>query len=168
MTAPYYRIDLKNIPQRYEAESLLSVLPASPLPLKREVEKFARYFRREFDFDIVPFDVGDREHYTAYLFSNGERSVWVGACCFRTSYFEDIDLYTETLKWVWLHPYFRRSGVLSSCWKTLRDNHGDFYIDTPVSPPMQEFLRKHNKDSAWYSLLDGKEPDLARIKAAAR
>jgi hypothetical protein len=64
-----------------------SVFPASPLPLKREVEKLARYFRREFNFDFVQFDVGDTESYTAYLFSDRPRSVWGGGLLFPNALF---------------------------------------------------------------------------------
>ena len=165
MPAPYYRINLKNIPQRYQTESLLKVLPTSPLLLRQEVETIARYFLREFRYDSIQFDQNDRGPYTAYLFADSDQSVWAGACCFRSRYFRDIDMESEALQWVWLHPYLRGRGILTTCWKTLRDNHGDFYISPPVSPPMREFLLAHNKDSAWYTMFQCKEPDWADIKS---
>ncbi len=161
---PYYLINLKNIPQRYRTESLLKVLPTSPLLLRRGVEKIARYFLREFHYDSIQFDQNDRGPYTAYLFADSDQSVWAGACCFRSRYFRDIDMETEALQWVWLHPYFRGRGILKSCWKTLRDSHGDFCMAPPVSPPMREFLLIYNKDSAWYPIFQCKKPDLADIK----
>lgn len=54
-----YRIDLKEIPARYRARHILEVHPYSPLLLRKEVEKFAYYFRREFDYDFVQFDSAD-------------------------------------------------------------------------------------------------------------
>ena len=164
MPVPYYRIELRNIPKRYQTESLLKVLPTSPLLLKREVEKFARYFLHEFRYDSIQFDKNDHGPYTAYLFADGDKSVWTGACCFRNRKFHSIDMEVEALQWIWLHPYSRSRGILSACWEGFRANHGDFYVEPPISPSMREFLLKHNKDSAWYPTFQGKKPDLAEIK----
>ncbi len=166
----YYRIDLRDIPDRYQRESLLKVLPTSPLPLKREVEKFAYYFRREFHYDFVQYEASESGPYTAYLFGSPEQTVWVGACCFRSRHFgdprtPDIDIECEGLQWAWLHPYFRGRGILKKNWGTLRNRHGDFCSEPPLSPAMREFLLKHSKDSAWYPVYEGKRPDLADIKS---
>ena len=102
MRDSYYRIDLRGVPEQYRRESLLKVLPRSPLRLRREVEKLAYYFRREFHYDFVQFGASDNEPYTAYLFSRD--SVWLGACCFRTPYYADLDSKIETLAWIWARP----------------------------------------------------------------
>jgi hypothetical protein len=152
MSLSYYRIDLKGIPKRYQSESLLKVVFTSPVYLRREVEKFARYFKNEFRYDSMQFDQKDREPYTAYLFADSEQSVWAGACCFRSRPTHCNEMKSEALHWVWLHPYLRGRGILKTCWKTLRTNHGDFYIQPPISRPMRKFILSHNKDSAWYTI----------------
>lgn len=162
----YYRIDLRQIPRRYQHESLLRVIPSSPLALKQEVEKLAYYFRREFHYDFVQFEASETGPFDAYLFSSLSDfpPVWAGACCFRTRHFDDLDAEIQGFQWMWLHPYFRGRGILSSQWKTLRTNHGDFYPEPPVSPAMKEFLLRRNKDSIWYPLFEGEQLDVAAIK----
>jgi hypothetical protein len=160
----YYRIDLQQIPKRFAMEPLVRVRSDSPLHLKRAVKRLADYFHREFPHDIHPFDVEDRDPYTSYLLPCPERSVWAGACCFRPRRFSDLDMTCEVLYWAWLHPYLRGCGILKRHWKALRANHGDFYIEQPFSPAMREFLRKHNTDSVWYPLFEGKKPDAALIR----
>jgi hypothetical protein len=187
LATPYYRIDLPKIPQEYESETLLTVLPGSPLPLRREVDRFAYYFRREFHYDFVQFDAGkaaasDLEcysfdsdsSYTAYLFADCEERAetnggmfWVGAGCFRIRQYENLDnLPVEVFDWAWIHPYFRSRGILSSHWKRLRRRHGDFLMwQTPFSPTVRKFALQNQKDSIWYPIYEGKEPDWAAIRA---
>ena len=107
----------------------------------------------------------DSDPYTACLFADDERSVWAGACWFRTDQFTNLDLSVESLHWIRLHPYCRGRGVLKKHWNTFRANHGDFYVEQPFSWAMREFLLKHNQDSVWYPIFEGKRPDLADIKA---
>ena len=107
----------------------------------------------------------DSDPYTACLFADDERSVWAGACWFRTDQFTNLDLSVESLHWIRLHPYCRGRGVLKKHWSTFRANHGDFYVEQPFSWAMREFLLKHNQDSVWYPIFEGKRPDLADIKA---
>jgi hypothetical protein len=187
LATPYYRIDLPKIPQEYESETLLTVLPGSPLPLRREVDRFAHYFRREFRYDFFQSDAGksaasDLERYsyvsdssyTAYLFADGEERAetngdmfWVGAGCFRIRQHENLDnLPVEVFDWAWIHPYFRSRGILSSHWKRLRQRHGDFLMwQTPFSPTLRKFALQNQKDSIWYPIYEGKEPDWAAIRA---
>ena len=57
MPVPYYRSDLNEIPKRFaEPEYPLAVTPGSPLKLKTEVERFAIYWRREFNYDHQQFE----------------------------------------------------------------------------------------------------------------
>jgi hypothetical protein len=176
--APYYRIDLPRIPNEYEPESLLPVEPNSALALREEVERFACYFRREFRYDFAPYGAGSPEG-TAYLFAGDERRLeedddftehadlfWVGACCFQWRKYQDLDnIPVEELGWAWLHPYFRGKGILASHWETLRKKHGDFSVLSPLSATMREFLLKYNQGSMWYPAYEGKELDLAAVKA---
>jgi hypothetical protein len=157
VSLPYFRIDLKDIPERYKTESLLRVLPTSPRPLRRAVENLARCFHHEFRYRFVPFAADDDQPYTAYLFADPTQSVWVGACCFRTEYFNRRATPVESLHWAWFHPFARRAGLLKNHWEALRAAHGDFYVEHPLSHPMREFLLKHAKGSEWYPIFEGKQ-----------
>jgi hypothetical protein len=170
MAESSYLIDLDEIPAPYESESLLQVLHTSPLLLRQGVEKFARYFHRESTYDCIQFDAEEtdaeeKKPYTAYLFSDKDQAAWAGACCFRTRCYEGIGVPCEALQWIWLHPFCRTRGILKSHWATLRANHGDFYVEPPLSPGMLRFVLKHNADSWWYPLYEGKEPNLAAVRA---
>jgi hypothetical protein len=83
----------------------------------------------------------------------------------RTEDFTNLDTTIESLHWVWLHPYFRGRGILKSHWNTLRDHHGDFHIEHPLSTAMKGFLLKHNRGSVWYPSYEDKELDMAAVNA---
>lgn len=161
MILPYSRIHLNTVPERYEGEALLQVLPDSPVRLRREVERLAVYFRRELHYDFTQFAYNETNaNYTAYLFASrfSIPPVWAGACCFRPRYYDDVGRDIPSLDWIWMHPFFRREGLLRTQWNTLRQNHGDFFVGRPLSDGMRAFLRSHNGDSEWsncYGIHDG-------------
>ena len=48
------------------------------------------------------------------------------------------------MRWVWIHPFERRRGILARNWKRLEEQHGaDFDLEGPASPAMEQFLRIH-------------------------
>lgn len=127
------------------------VTKASPWTHRKAVEKLARYFRREFKYDFVPFRAeygqsADDPHYEAYLFHETRYNllyedrdtevVCGGAACF----FRTVE--TWSLNWVWFHPYFRGRGLLWKSWGSFRSRYGDFQIEEPLSPAMKSFLSK--------------------------
>jgi hypothetical protein len=145
----YYRIELKKIPRKYRRVNPLKVTRRSPFNLRKQVERFAVYFRREFGYPITEFKAKENREYTAYLFAVSDGTAadaWVGACCFRPESYS-YSTEGETLRWVWIHPYQRRRGILSRAWAKLRANHGDFFVEPPLSPAMLRFVLKHNRDS---------------------
>ena len=145
----YYRIKLKRIPGKYRSYQPLPVTRYSPLKLRKQVEAFAIYFKREFDYAIREFDAREKDPYTAYLFPDPHANVWIGACCFRPeSYAYDVD--SETLRWIWLHPYHRMKGVLTEAWPFFRASHGDFFVEPPLSPGMLHFVLRHNRASRFF------------------
>ena len=150
MTRPqYYRIKLKRIPGKYRSYQPLPVTRYSPLKLRKQVEAFAIYFKREFDYAIREFDAREKDPYTAYLFPDPHANVWIGACCFRPeSYAYDVD--SETLRWIWLHPYHRMKGVLTGAWPFFRASHGDFFVEPPLSLGMLHFVLRHNRGSRFF------------------
>lgn len=161
----YYRIDLKEVPERYSGEQLLKVTASSPWLLRREVEKFGYYLRREFDY-AAQFEASETGPYSAYIFASNEGFLWVGACCFRKTIFPNMGhVELDTLSWVWLHPYFRNRGILRQHWATLRAEHGDFFIEHPLSPQMRSFFLKYTTDSAWYQAIESGKANWNEIKA---
>lgn len=62
--------------------------------------------------------------------------VIVGACGFR------LRRETYWLDWIWIAPAYRRSGVLTRYWPSIRERFGDFPLTREVSPSMQAFVRK--------------------------
>jgi hypothetical protein len=150
----YYRIDLKRIPRRYRNSEPLQVTRRSPLKLRKEVERFAIYFMREFEYPIQEFHARENRPYTAYLLTyvqSGHSPVWAGACCFRPESLAH-RVHAETLRWIWLHPYCRTKGILTEIWQTLRENHGDFFVEPPLSPAMLQFVLGRNRGSRFYPL----------------
>jgi|SRR3954469_3135389 hypothetical protein len=144
MSVPYYRIDVSEVPESYRNERLVKVVSSSPKLLRKTVEQFAHYFSRELHY-AIQFGYTENSPYVAYLFSNWEGPlprVWIGACCFRPIFLRDVAIQCESLKWIWLHPYFRNQGILSELWPVLRENHGDFHLEEPISPAMKSFLSK--------------------------
>jgi hypothetical protein len=148
MSVPYYRIDLSEVPETYSNERLVRVVPSSPKLLRRAVQEFALCFSRELHY-AIQFGYTDNSPYAAYLFSNWEGPlprVWIGACCFRPIALNDFGPQRESLKWIWIHPYFRNQDVLSELWPGLRANHEDFHLEEPISPAMKGFLSKNEKN----------------------
>jgi hypothetical protein len=164
----YYRIDLREIPKRYEGQRLIKVVHESPELLRAEVERLAYFFKREFSYSFVQFEKTDKTPYTAYLFGNEENHyphVWAGACCFRTREYKDLGRKVEALQWIWMHPYERNKGFLKEWWPTFHENHGDFMVEPPLSHGMKQFLLKYNRDSAFSSIYDGSKPNVKKMKA---
>jgi len=119
------------------------------LNLRREVERFAIYFRREFSYDFQQFVATEKpknheKPYAAYLFINEQNHhprVWVGGCCFRWREYQDVGA-RWAAQWMWLHPYYRNKGILSSAWDRFHELHGKFICEPPFSPAMKAFLHK--------------------------
>ena len=109
----YYRIDLKKIPRKYRSSEPLQVTRSSALKLREQVEQFAIYFMREFDYAVQEFDAKEKDPYTAYLLPDSadrHARVWIGACCFRPESYVHY-VHDDTLRWIWLHPYHRMKGI---------------------------------------------------------
>jgi hypothetical protein len=150
----YYRIDLKRIPRKYRNSEPLQVTRRSPFKLRKEVERFAIYFMREFDYPIQEFHAKENGPYTAYLLRDvhsRNSPIWAGACCFRPESFA-YPVRDETLRWIWLHPYCRTKGIVTEIWPELRERHGDFFVEPPLSPAMLHFVLSRNRGSRFYPL----------------
>ncbi len=128
----------------------LPVTSRSAKPLKRAVHQIARYFRREFEYDFVLYDMDERDSdHVAFLFPENEDedlisfpTATVSACCFRWRQWDNAP-HGWALQWIWLHPYKRDKGILRELWSTFRYLFGDFHPEPPLSKAMAGFLAKY-------------------------
>jgi hypothetical protein len=121
------------------------ISPRSAIGARKALEKLAYYFRREFQYDFIlyhsaaPMDPRDRAFLVTWQYHDHRAAI--GAIVFRWRKYEDAP-HDLALQWLWLHPYLRRHGLLSTCWPSLREPLGDFYIEGPTSRAMADFLTK--------------------------
>ena len=100
-------------------------------------------FKREFKYDFVQWESPEGNpdpSARGYLFMNPDNIV-VGACAFRQCEYKGKAIWS--LQWIWITRRYRRSGVLTRHWKTLRQRYGDFHLEQPVSDAMVAFLEKN-------------------------
>jgi len=91
-----------------------------------------------------------------YLFMDG--NYVIGAVGF--VYQEWINLKTLwDLKWVWLHPGYRRNGILSKSWHYFHKLYSPFCIEHPLSDAMESFLK--GKEFIFESTTDKKPHQVA-------
>lgn len=148
-----YTIQLPRVPSTLQRAAidhetpggLIEVSPRSPLRLRRCVETFARYFRREFRYDFVQYSALEpgaaNERAYLWMSRNAYPPFFFGAASFRWRAWKDAAP-GFALQWVWLHPYERRRGYLTRAWPAFRAQFGDFHCERPLSPAMAAFLRK--------------------------
>jgi GNAT superfamily N-acetyltransferase len=128
------------------------VTMASPLPLRKAVWRHAQFFRREFHFDFEQYGYEGREtnpNHVAFLWihpeSVGMDDDWlapiIGACCFRLR--EGDERAYWALQWIWMHPFFRRRGLLQIAWPDFCKEFGGFICEPPLSDAMKAFLAKN-------------------------
>lgn len=141
-----------------DSPSPLLVLPESPRGLREFVETFAKHFRRELQFDFVPFEADETTHsigyipYETYLFHEVANDLFesgkpakhrcIGACGFRWYEWSDAPA-SWSFQWVWFHPSFRTRGHLSKAWPYFIQKYGSFHLQQPFSAAMEKFLEKH-------------------------
>lgn len=126
-----------------DQDDLFPVTANSPRWVHGEIYLRALAFKRELKYDFVQwsyskYDIDPNDR--GYLFINSD-NVAVGACAFRLIA-NEISSYWS-LQWVWITPTYRRSGILTKHWKTLRQFHGDFSLENPVSDAMVAFVSKN-------------------------
>ncbi len=136
------RLDIK------APEELKAVLMESPKTQRRAVWTMATYFRREFEYDGVQYGhegKDDDREATAFLFTSGadheNKEIVFGACCFRYRRYSDGSTPGWALQWIWMHPYARSKGILSSAWPLFRKRFGNFAVERPLSQAMDAFMK---------------------------
>lgn len=128
---------------RSAKEAIWPVVVDSPRHERQRVERFARYFRREFGYDFVQFSACETDDdYVAFLFT--ERDVFgtpvpFGATCFRWRRWNDAPD-GWAMQWIWMHPYYLAQGHLTEAWPLFRGLFGDFHVESPLSRAMEGFM----------------------------
>lgn len=135
-------------------DPVVRVTVQSPRTHRRAVYHLASYFLREMQYGFLQYgydgDEDDPDH-VAFLWVHPEatgmswefRVPCVGACCFRLR-----EEYGTAMQWAWMHPFFRRQGLLANAWPQFVEEFGDFAVEAPVSDPMKAFLAKHKHGGA--------------------
>jgi hypothetical protein len=136
------------------------VTAAAPKALYAAVDQLGRLFQYELGY-CEPWHPAETPHYrrrrvyrprvgpgdVAFLWPHPEAQVGsslyrdpvIGACYFAWGGWSD-EPPVRLLQWVWLHPYFRRRGLLRDAWPGFRAEFGDFQCEPPLSDAMRAFL----------------------------
>lgn len=150
-----YTISLPTFNYCLSATGRHEVDECSAIEVKEALERFARYFKAEFEYDNVQYYADEHDNdCIGFLFTESAIDVCTeehvemptrcsGGGCFRKMRFADGEKWV--LCWVWLHPFFRNRGILSKHWKYFRSKFNDFLVERPYSSAMQSFLDKYEK-----------------------
>lgn len=145
------------VSELYDSSSgILTVEKESEEDFRRQLERFARYFKKEFKYDFIQYEANEHlyeDHkYSGFLFSEMARDKLeedmpvvfrlFGGGCFRWRDFKDHDS-SWVLDWVWLHPFFRHRGHFSQHWEHMKQYYGEFLIEPPLSADMEKFLARN-------------------------
>lgn len=123
-------------------QGCVQVTNKSPFFHKKAVERMALYFKREFSYDFLQFrasDEHDEEEHSAWMFVDCE--VVIGACCFIKEDYKDIGE-RWVMGWIWIHPFCRRTGILTKYWDIFVEKFENFLPALPLSKAMKSFLEK--------------------------
>lgn len=118
---------------------------SAPKWMHQAVYERAVCFKHELGFDFIQWE-GNSERKNvapescAYLLSDDTGfhppGTIAGACAF----WKDDDSWR--LRWVWVCPKLRRSGILARRWAQFLHLYGDFEVEAPLSDGMRTFLMK--------------------------
>ncbi|TVK98906.1 hypothetical protein AYI84_19430 [Shewanella algae] len=117
---------------------------------KEALEQFARYFKNEMRFDFIQYEARSHpKECVGVLFTENAMDVCtedhleMPTRCIGGGLFHK-DGSRWVLMWIWIHPFFRNRGALSSRWRELCSLFGDFAIEGPLSHSMKAFVCKQS------------------------
>ena len=122
------------------------VIGDSPIWMHREVYQRALQFKREFQYDFLQWEgslrkKNLRQESHGYLFADHTDTYGPGAAVGACAFWHEDDKWR--MRWIWVCPSMRRSGVLAKRWAEFLQRYGDFEIDTPLSDAMAAFVNKY-------------------------
>lgn len=121
------------------------------MELRRIVETFGMYWRRELRYDIPPFSAawfdweGKPNRAEVVLFDSQRMTATfpIAAGAAGLSIVQG----RRMLDWIWLHPFERGKRLMGYAWADLEARYGDdFLIQPPFSGAMKGFLAKQGVD----------------------
>lgn len=119
---------------------------SAPKWMHQAVYERAVRIKHELGFDFVQWEGNSKRKNLdpkscAYLLSDDTGlhppGTIAGACAF----WKDADSWR--LRWVWVCPKLRRSGILTRRWTQFLHLYGDFEVEAPLSEEMRAFLMRH-------------------------
>lgn len=132
-----------------EASGLAAVVTAnSPTSLRVAAENCNTFLISEHGYKRQFDRWDDDQTHLAYLWgepAEGRVAIY-GGCCFRLREYDRGK--SHAMQWIWLHPYARRKGHLSSAWPYFRKRFGAFLVEPPYSNDMGAFLAKRQDHEA--------------------
>lgn len=122
------------------------VIGDSPIWMHREVHQRALQFKHEFQYDFLQWEGSIRKKNLraeshGYLFADHTDRYGPGAAVGACAFWQEGEKWR--MRWIWVCPSMRRSGVLARRWAEFLQRYGDFEIDTPLSDAMAGFVNKH-------------------------
>jgi len=122
------------------------VIAESPIWMHREVHQRALQFKSEFQYDFLQWEGSQRkknlrQESHGHLFSDHTNTYGPGAAVGACAFWQEGDKWR--MRWIWVCPTMRHSGVLTRRWARLLERYGDFEIDEPLSEAMTAFVKKH-------------------------
>jgi len=135
----------------------------APKWMHRAVYERARRFKSELKFDFLQWEGSADTKNTepascGYLFGDHTGihppGTIVGACAFWK------DECGWRMRWVWVCPKVRRSGILANRWPQFLHLYGDFEVEKPYSEEMRGFLTKHGTPAQQAALRDASEAEI--------
>lgn len=139
----------------HSPSDLIFIDKNSAYDLRRKLQTFAYYFKRELKFDFIQYQASEHLEgpgtYRGFLFTSFAYDLLeedeptpyrlYGGGLFRWQEREDSEPNWE-LDWIWLHPFFRHRGILTKNWPILLREFGKFDIARPLSADMERFLSR--------------------------
>ena len=125
--------------------TLYPITQKTPLLAREATAIIGYYFRREFRYDFPPYEAHDHGDARGCIFlitqQEGDTLDAVGAIGFRWREYTNAPEQL-VLAWVWIHPFFRRQGILTAHWDMLKRLYGNFKVEPPLSKAMDAFLKR--------------------------
>lgn len=117
---------------------------------KNVLESFALFFKREFEYDFLQyssFSESEDKDFPFLFFSHDydDRELAVGGGKFIWREWSNAPP-SWALQWIWLHPYYRKRGIFKRVCPEFKKMFGDFFIEPPLSGPMQFFVKKYHHE----------------------
>lgn len=140
---------LKNSVEKTPIDNLVKVkhfdLSGKNSAIAKACYTFGCYISRELHYGIM-FNQkylckcsGDTWH--MYLFMDGDYAI--GAVGFVYQQWKNMDTLWE-LRWIWIHPDYRRKGILANAFGYFKKNYSPFTVAEPLSDAMKSFLKNNS------------------------